>query len=69
MIANEVAIAAGALAAAVLDGLIAKQLLTRDEAAYTLANAMARVPGIRNTGDKDAARILSDIASHIATGR
>jgi hypothetical protein len=64
----EVAVAAGALAAAILDSLVAKGIFTKDEAGQVIANAHSRV-GHLKSGSSAAVNILAAIGSQIATNR
>jgi hypothetical protein len=64
---EEIAIAAGALGAALLDMLINKRLLTRQEATQVAGNAMGRVASIKGIATNgDGVLILSRLGQHIA---
>jgi hypothetical protein len=64
---EEIAIAAGALSAALLDMLISKQVLTRQEAAMVTGAAMGRVAAIKGiVSGGDAVLILSRLGERIA---
>lgn len=66
MIPQEIAVAAGALSAALLDSLVAKQILTKEEAAHVITNAMTRVNTLKGPADRDATLVLSSIAGWVA---